>query len=463
LALSSVSSVSAVSDKDKTTNDIFEKVKTIDIKLNLYGTEYKTNENAIIWLQLLKNYLPVNDANCFLMAYYPDKTIFLNDVSMSYLDGSNGLYYYDLITPSITGVYMISATCYVPANSFIDDFNDYSKLEAYENITISDGKVKLSSYNLTFAVNYTDEVWEGSDLLAGLGDEMAVDFDLGDISTIKSIQLCYYSSREKSSVLANVSVGSTITQYNLTLPVSAQPSKWFCTYVPQTLFANGINRIGIGCYKGCTGSDNVVTKFDASYPDNTSYWWENSTQTWYPKTDRDYAIKVIYIREFQNTNGYLRSVPITLNETSWESFFANYTGTVEFKILNSSNNVICSGLGSISTCADSISPIKLYASLTNNAIIEKWGVSWYVGFVTEIRGSGEMHISPPINTTIIEEKIDWWGNLLNTAINFWGNMLEAKLDSIVLGNVTVTASVDYDEIAITVMQYLKALQKQELI
>jgi len=66
-------------------------------------------------------------------------------------------------------------------------------------------------------------------------------------------------------------------------------------------------------------------------------------------------------------------------------------------------------------------------------------------------------------SSAINNTMNWWGNLLNTTINFWGNMLEAKLDSIVLGNVTVTASVDYDEIAITVMQYLKALQKQELI
>jgi hypothetical protein len=387
--------VISVSSKDKTTNEIYEKVKSIDTKLNLYGTEYQTDENATIWLQVLKNYLPINDANCFAMTYYPNKTIFLNDVGMSYLEGSDGLYYYDLTTPETTGVYMLSATCYVPSNSFIDDFNDYSKLEAYENITISSGKAKLSSYNLTFAVNYTDGVWEGSELIAGLGDGLAVDFDLGSISTINTVQLCYYSSREKTTVLANVSIGSTITQYNLTLPVLAQPTSWFCAYVPVTLFTSGINRIGFRCYKGCTSADNVVTKFDASSPDNGSYWWENSTQIWHLKTDRDYAIKVIYIREFQNTNGYLRSVPITLNETSWESFFADYTGTVGFKILNSSNNTICSGLGSISTCAGSISPIKLHANLTSNAMIDKWGVTWYVGLIEEIRGSGEMHITLP--------------------------------------------------------------------
>jgi hypothetical protein len=74
----------------------------------------------------------------------------------------------------------------------------------------------------------------------------------------------------------------------------------------------------------------------------------------------------------------------------------------------------------------------------------------------------------------VNNTVGWWGNQLNatsnywgtflyTTVDFWGNALETKIDNIIMGNVTVTAQVDYDEIALTTMQYLKALQKMELI
>lgn len=68
-----------------------------------------------------------------------------------------------------------------------------------------------------------------------------------------------------------------------------------------------------------------------------------------------------------------------------------------------------------------------------------------------------------INNTItswlssLNSTINLWGNSLTSAINYWGNALENKIDSIIMGNVTVTALVDYDEIASTVVQYFKGL------
>jgi hypothetical protein len=506
-------------DLNKKLGDLWEKTKTSDIKIEFLGTEYSPNQEAIIWLQLLRNYQPINDATCYATAYYPDKTIFLNGTMMNYLSDSDGLYYHDLITPDISGVYMLTATCHIPYDAWTDDFLDYSKLEMYENITVSGSKVTLSNYTQTYAINFTDGTWESSETLGGIGDIEAVDFDLGDISTIGSnIQLCYYASREKTSVIANVSVGSIIKNYNLALPVLAQPTAWYCTNVPKTLFANGVNRIGMGCWKGCTASDNTVIKVDLTSPNNNSYWWENSIQVWHNMSIEDYAIKVIYNRTEQYTSGRIQSIPINLNGSYWSMFLADYSGNVDFKVLNSSNSTLCTSLGDISTCANSITQIKLYAYLTKNVtspLINRWTVGWTV--VTgkeEIRGGGEMHVSPMLNITAdisahnqsvftklyaiqdeianvnttqnlnfqnlnqniqsnftytnslitsVNSTLNWWGNFINTTINFWGNALETKIDGIIMGNVTVNALVDYDEIAITVMQYLKALQKQELI
>ena len=135
--------VEAISVVNTKVIDIYSKVQSSDLKLDFFGTEYQAGASGTIWLQLLRNYQPINDASCYATAYYPDKSVYLNRTLMSYLSGSDGLYYYDLIVPSVQGVYMLSAVCYIPEQAFIDNFLDYSNLEEYMNVTIIDGKVIL--------------------------------------------------------------------------------------------------------------------------------------------------------------------------------------------------------------------------------------------------------------------------------------------------------------------------------
>jgi hypothetical protein len=219
------------------------------------------------------------------------------------------------------------------------------------------------------------------------------------------------------------------------------------------------------------------------------------------------------------TNGYIQSKPINLEGVSWNNFnsiYDNKQGNTQFKVLDSSDNVLCSSLGSISICADSISVIKLFANLTRPSVnnttpeIDNWWVDWIGATIEELRGSGEMHISNAsgggcsvdltnitnaitsvndtqninfadlninmennftntnnliagITSTInswgnnLNSTMTSWGNSITSTINYWGNALENKIDSIIMGNVTVTALVDYDEIATTVVQYFKSL------
>jgi hypothetical protein len=137
-------------DKEKL-KDIYKKVETSDLKMEFLGTEYVAGEPAIIWLQLLRNYQPINNAACYATSYFPNKTMFLNRTLMDFLSGSDGLYYYDLTAPSTAGVYMLSAECVIPQDAFSDDFLDYSKLESWENITIFDDKIILSPYAGAFS------------------------------------------------------------------------------------------------------------------------------------------------------------------------------------------------------------------------------------------------------------------------------------------------------------------------
>jgi hypothetical protein len=76
------------------------------------GTEYQIDDTATVFLQIINaTSQSVNNAICFMNAYYPNKTIFLNNIKMTYLYGSDGLYYYDFIVPNDIGIYMLTVNC----------------------------------------------------------------------------------------------------------------------------------------------------------------------------------------------------------------------------------------------------------------------------------------------------------------------------------------------------------------
>jgi len=129
---------------DKKVSDILDRVYAPDVDMRVFGTEYLTGQCGRLFLQLLVDGEPVNDASCYGTAYYPNDSLFLDSVLMGYLNGSEGFYRYDLGVPEVDGVYILSPVCYIPSDAWSDDFDGYSKIEAYENITIENGRVVLS-------------------------------------------------------------------------------------------------------------------------------------------------------------------------------------------------------------------------------------------------------------------------------------------------------------------------------
>jgi len=94
-------------------------------ELKLSGTEYSVGDIGKVFLQLLDNNKAIiNNASCYVKAFNPDISIYLNTTLMA--STSEGFYYYDFNpVPLITGVYMISAFCDVPATANMianDDF-----------------------------------------------------------------------------------------------------------------------------------------------------------------------------------------------------------------------------------------------------------------------------------------------------------------------------------------------------
>ena len=91
-------------------------------KIYVFGTEYVPFENGRIYIQLLSKDQPINNALCLIDLYYPDLTLWFDDAAMLYLNGSEGLYYFDIIIPDKVGVYMTTVKCFY----IIDETYDYA-------------------------------------------------------------------------------------------------------------------------------------------------------------------------------------------------------------------------------------------------------------------------------------------------------------------------------------------------
>lgn len=176
------------------------------------------------------------------------------------------------------------------------------------------------------------------------------------------------------------------------------------------------------------------------------------------------ATSQIYTLEKNTGNPYMGVVKFYINYTS-QSPAQKVRGQTELHVtfpigLNASI------LGKLYKIQDEITSVNNTIKDSNSSIFGKlFNIQDEIANVnaTQNQNFQDLNESITSNFNNTNTKLDWWGNFLNTTINYWGNALEAKIDGIIMGNVTVTALVDYDEIAITVMQYLKALQKQELI
>jgi len=113
--------------------------------LNLFGTEYQIGDSARVWLQLLDNdKQPVNNAICLMNMYHPDTSVWLLNAPMSFLNNSEGIYYYDLIAPDYAGVYMTSVRC----NYIIEEAKNYAW-----DFTLNLGTLVVGSYTDTYTYN----------------------------------------------------------------------------------------------------------------------------------------------------------------------------------------------------------------------------------------------------------------------------------------------------------------------
>lgn len=90
------------------------------------GTDYFIGDRGTVFLQLRDGLgEAVNNGDCHLNIYKPNivnmtHPIWIDNAPMLYLNGSSGVYYYDInMIPNVTGIYMIDASCsYLFSNHF---------------------------------------------------------------------------------------------------------------------------------------------------------------------------------------------------------------------------------------------------------------------------------------------------------------------------------------------------------
>jgi len=146
-------------------------------KIHVFGTEYFPLEDGRIYIQLLSKDQPVNNALCLIDLYYPDLTVWFDDAAMFYLNGSEGLYYFDVIIPDMPGVYMTTVKCFyiidetydyadnavilhgVETGSYMDTWKDDNQYHEVDEKLVAGGGYALDFYyefyNVSIPENYT--------------------------------------------------------------------------------------------------------------------------------------------------------------------------------------------------------------------------------------------------------------------------------------------------------------------
>ena len=562
LPIAYAGSIDAIATDSDKISKILDKVKSSNVKFDVFGTEYSTNTQATIWLQYLKDFQPINNASCYMTAYYPNKTIYFSNTLMNYLASSDGVYYYDFVTPSITGVYIVNARCVMPANAFIDDFIDYSKLEYYKNVTIINNKIQLGT--TSYATLYPYAWWHLNELsgtnaydssgyghngttvnnpswVAGklynsiltastnqyskfgniAGFERTDNFSIEFWVKTADIQKYLFAKRDASykgyygvlTATGKIQFGlaNTITTNELSVNGNAtiNDNLWhhiLITYDGSTtptgikIYVDNILNTNTILTNTLTGSILNLAEFNLGTRTNDAtigFLGYLDEFVIYNKTLTASEISFRYNNgigtesmgvALDATSGLIQSKSISMSNTSWVDFFSDYNfgnGNMTFKILDQNNNTLCTGLGNITSCANTISPIKLYAQLARpsqndtSPYIDRWGVSWLLNTFEEVKGSGEMHISTiscdsnataSVNYTYFDNKFNdiynWfvttWVNIANTPSNVW-SYSPRTVQNITLTNATVTISdQQYDDIALRVIQYFYAMKDKLL-
>jgi hypothetical protein len=180
------------------------------------GTEYQVGDVATTFLQLTDDQgMPVNSGACYLDVYYPTSynvthTKWLDNVPMIFKGG--GIYYYDVVVPNYTGVYMTAATCFY-AYDWVWIY-PYNEFVYYPIRAINSGTWGGSEANLN---NPEDGVYDECTTSGSGTCQANYTFNIskyGQISNITNVNL-YYLGEDTSSKVLTIAYWNGTTFVNL--------------------------------------------------------------------------------------------------------------------------------------------------------------------------------------------------------------------------------------------------------
>jgi hypothetical protein len=473
------------------------------IKIETAGTDYQVGENARVFVRLLyENSNPINLASCNATIYYPNNTKFINQQLLTLLE--KGIYYYDFTAPSILGNYITSFDCIFPSSIFVQNrtyfgytigastpsLSDYFPFDDTSNVTINSAWIY---YSLTGSGLGASNGFYFNGILIGTGsgvtENLNVTLNQSNFNLIEMQQFLIHRVA-LSSDINFVMLFVNYTYNNPSEIIRGQNEIHIFgnrnVTVNQTYFDNEFSQVA----NLITSTNTTIHKhLDSIQSDiSNAYNSLNSAITSVNESvlasNSSIFGKLYSIQDdLVSINNTVKSLNFTTDLTpvldklnSIQGNISSVNDTIinaENNLSNSISNTNSSIFGKLYSIQDDLSAISDLVSTSNSSIMNKlYGIQDEIASVNDTTKAGFSNLDQNMqnnftytNNLIISlnSTINWWESFASTTINFWGNALEAKIDSIMMGNVTVTALVDYDEIAITVMQYLKALQKVEII
>jgi hypothetical protein len=140
------------------------------------GTEYMPFDEVKVFLQLLQGDVPINNASCYVSIYYPNNTIWQNNQSMIYQNGTNGLYWWSGVAPNVSGVYMVDSRCRY----------DYYQRWVYPSGTLTDPHINTTFGTMTGSISslndYQDSLYiqHVSDSGSGHKTDFFAEYNISD-------------------------------------------------------------------------------------------------------------------------------------------------------------------------------------------------------------------------------------------------------------------------------------------
>jgi len=195
--------------------------------MKVFGTEYLYGEVATTFLQLLDdNYEPVYNATCWINAYYPNNSVFIDDAMMARF--KEGLYYYDYVVPNISGIYMLTTRCFIPTFEY--------ELKAVDFAALSNIKEEVGTYYNTHEV---DNVYH---MITGTANYLDVYYNISNAvntSNITDIQAVMFYKVGQCTNCVNMYVYNFINQTWELLP-NAGSGAGVSSDSPELVLSNSI-------------------------------------------------------------------------------------------------------------------------------------------------------------------------------------------------------------------------------